>query len=212
MGDDKGNPDVRPAHKVKITKPFYLGKYEVTQEQWLAMVGDDASRFKRPKNPLAQVTWDDCQKFIDNLNGMLDTQGGRFALPTEAQWEYACRAGSDKDFCFGDDKSRLGDYAWCYGNSGGKTHPVGEKKANAFGLYDMHGNVGEWCHDYHNAGYYGKSPADDPTGPTAGTNRVARGGSFENDGGLCRSPFRVGFRPGFRQNSLGLRVALVPAE
>ena len=136
-----------------ITKPFYLGKYEVTQEQWEAVMGSNPSHFKGPKNPVEQVSWDDCQQFLVKLNAKSGGQGSKFVLPTEAQWEYACRAGSTGKFCFGDDEKQLGEYAWYEANSGDKTHPVGEKKPNTFGLHDMHGNVWEWCQDWY--GEYG---------------------------------------------------------
>ena len=146
MGDDN-----ETAHKVRITKPFYLGKYEVTQEQWKAVMGSNPSHFNGPKNPVEQVSWDDCQQFLVKLNTKSSGPGSKFVLPTEAQWEYACGAGSTSKFCFGDDEKQLGEYAWYDANSGDKTHPVGEKKPNAFGLHDMHGNVGEWCQDWYAA-------------------------------------------------------------
>jgi formylglycine-generating enzyme required for sulfatase activity len=148
MGDENGYNNEKLVHKVNITKPFYLGKYEVTQEQWEAVMGNNPCHFKGPKNPVEQVSWNDCQKFLEKLNEKVG--GGRFSLPTEAQWEYACRAGSTTKYCFGNDKSGLGEYAWYDESEGDKTrsagdqtHPVGRKKPNAWGLYDMHGNVGE---------------------------------------------------------------------
>ena len=117
-------------------------------------------------------------------------------MPTEAQWEYACRAGSTTRYCFGDDESGLGEYAWYGENSGDKTHPVGEKKPNAWGLYDMHGNVWEWCADWYDGGYYAQSPTDDPTGPATGSFRVVRGGGWHYAAGCCRSAYRHGTRPG----------------
>jgi len=211
MGEDKGNNWEKPVHKVNITKPFYLGKYEVTQEQWEAVTGNNLSEFKGPKNPVERVYWDDCQAFLDKLNAKTGGQGGKFVLLTEAQWEYACRAGSTGKFCFGDDENQLGEYAWHGKNSGSKTHPVGQKKPNAWGLYDMHGNVWEWCADWYGEGYYAKSPADDPSGPTTGEYRVNRGGSW-GPAGLCRSALRGADVPGSLFNDLGLRVARVPAD
>ena len=213
MGSSESDRDAdreKPQHKVRITKPFYLGKYLVTQEQWKAVMGDNPSEFKGPKNPVEQVRWDDCQKFLLKLNAKTGGQGGKFVLPTEAQWEYACREGSTGKFCFGDDEKQLGEYAWYRYNSGDKTHGVGEKKPNAWGLYDMHGNVWEWCADWYGA--YGAEAADDPSGPTTGPYRVSRGGSWFDVGRFCQSAFRNYFGPGFRYNFLGLRVARVPAD
>ncbi len=201
---------VKRVHEVRITKPFYLGKYEVTQEQWEAVMGDKPSRFKGAKNPVEQVSWDDCQKFLVKLNAKSGGQGGKFVLPTEAQWEYACRAGSTGKFCFGDDEKQLGEYAWYGENSDGKTHPVGGKKPNTFGLHDMHGNVWEWCQDWH--GKYGAEAVDDPSGPTTGSHRVLRGGCRRAYVGICRSTVRYYFSPGDRDADMGFRVARVPAE
>ena len=167
---------------MRITKPFYLGKYLVTQEQWEAVMGNNPSHFKGPKNPVEQVSWDDCQQFLEQAQREGRPRGGKFQLPTEAQWEYACRAGSTTRYCFGDDESELGEYAWYDANSGSKTHPVGEKKPNAWGLYDMHGNVWEWCQDWYDGGYYANSPTDDPTGPATGSDRVFRGGGWDYAG------------------------------
>ncbi|MEI8372937.1 MAG: formylglycine-generating enzyme family protein [Planctomycetota bacterium] len=205
-----GNASEEPVHKVTITKPFHLGKYEVTQEQWEAVMGNSPSHFKGPKNPVEQVSWDDCQQFLVKLNAKTGGRGGKFVLPTEAQWEYACRAGSTGKFCFGDDEKQLGEYAWYDENSDDKTHPVGEKRPNAFGLYDMHGNVWEWCQDWY--GTYGAEAEDDPSGPATGAIRVFRGGSWNYVGRFCQSAFRFIFEPGFRYDFLGLRVARVPAD
>ena len=215
-----GSPDsdnftigyVKPRHRVRITKPFYLGKYLVTQEQWEAVMGSNPSQFKGPKKPVERVSWDDCQQFLGKLNAKVGSGAGNFQLPTEAQWEFACRAGSTTRFCFGDDYSKLGDYAWYDKNSGNTTHPVGEKKPNVWGLYDMHGNVSEWCQDLHDSGYYAKSPIDDPTGAPAGSGRVFRGGSFYNPASNCQSADRYYDTFGLGYISLGFRVSLVPVD
>ena len=202
----------KPRHQVRITKPFSLGKYLVTQEQWKAVMGKNPSQFKGAENPVEMVSWEDCQQFLTKLNASSGTQGGTFVLPTEAQWDYACRAGSKARYCFGNDESKLGEYAWYFGNAGGKPHPVGEKKPNAWGLYDMHGNVWEYCQDWYDGSYYAKSPTDDPTGPATGSYRVMRGGSFHVPSGFCRSPYRSSHMPGGRAFSQGFRVAQVPAD
>jgi len=176
------------------------------------VTGSNPSHFKGPKNPVDTVSWDDCQQFLGKLNAKSAAEVGKFQLPSEAQWEYACLAGSKTRYCFGDDESKLGDYAWYAANSGSKTHPVGEKKPNAWGLYDMHGNVWEWCQDRDGDGYYAKSPTDDPTRPATGSHRVYRGGSWLNDARFCRSAVRSDLTPGFRYYALGFRVAQVPAD
>jgi formylglycine-generating enzyme required for sulfatase activity len=212
VADKDAFSDEQPQHRVRITKPFYLGKYQVTQEQWKAVMGSKPSFLKGPKHPVELVSWDDCQKFFGKLNGKSGKGSGTFQLPSEAQWEYACRAGSKTKYCFGDDEARLGDYAWYAANSNGKTHPVGAKKPNAWGLYDMHGNVWEWCQDWYDGGYYAKSPVDDPRGPARGSGRVARGGGRAAIAKLCRSAVRYSFKPAHSDFNLGLRVAQVPAE
>ena len=176
-------------------------------------MGNNPSNFKGPKNPVEKVSWDDCQEFLKKLNEKIRPPAGEgiFGCLREAQWEYACRAGSTTRYCFGDEESGLGEYAWYSANSGNKTHPVGEKKPNAWGLYDMHGNVWEWCQDWYNNGYYGKSPMDDPTGAATGSFRVLRGGFWGRDAGCCRSAYRRGIAPGYRYDFLGLRVSLVAA-
>ncbi|MGA2032296.1 MAG: formylglycine-generating enzyme family protein [Thermoguttaceae bacterium] len=200
----------KPQHRVRITKPFYLGKYPVTQEQWEAVMGNNPSHFKGPKNPVEQVSWDNCQQFCVKLTAKVG--GGRFSLPTEAQWEYACRAGSTTRYCYGDDESGLGEYAWYANNSSSSTHPVGEKKPNAWGLYDMYGNVWEWCADWCDGGYYAGSPRDDPPGAAAGWDRVLRGGSWLHPAWYCRSAFRVNYESGFRPCDQGVRVSRVAEE
>jgi len=194
---------------VRLTKPFYLGKYEVTQEEWKAVMGNNPSRFPGERSPVEMVNWNDCQAFIAKLQPKVPDSGPEtgFALPTEAQWEYACRAGTRTRFYFGDDPkgTELGDYAWFKGNSGGKTHAVGEKKPNPWGLYDLSGNVWEWCEDWF--GPYQASETKDPSGATSGLGRVIRSGCYD-DSDYCRSAFRGNMRPTTRGFSLGFRVAL----
>jgi formylglycine-generating enzyme required for sulfatase activity len=203
MGDDEH----KPVHRVNITKPFYLDRYLVTQEQWQAVMGDNPSKFKGAKNPVERVSWDDCQEFLKRLNVKSRHGGGMFRLPTVAQWEYACRAGSTSRHYFGNDEDHLGEYAWYRANSGSRTHPVGEKKPNAWGLLDMYGNVREWCQDWYDEGYYANSPADDPTGPASGSHRVTRGGSWNAIAGDCCSASCRILEPGHRSSLLGFRVA-----
>jgi formylglycine-generating enzyme required for sulfatase activity len=211
--DKRTTPDETPQHWVRINRPFYLGKYPVTQEQWQAVMGSNPSRLKQPKDPVEMVNWDHCQVFLGKLNAKTGGQGGKFVLPTEAQWEYACRAGSAKRYCFGDDQAQLGAYAWNKATSGDiATHPVGQKKPNAWGLYDMHGNVWEWCQDWYDEDYYVLSPADDPTGPAEGTERVHRGGMWSNSPAGCRAAFRTYDPPTLCDVRLGLRVAQIPAD
>jgi hypothetical protein len=177
-------------------------------------MGSNPSKFKGPKNPVEQVSWHDCQAFLDKLNEKQPIAGVKFGLPTEAQWEYACRAGSATRYCFGDDEKGLGDYAWHDdGKSGRQTHPVGEKKPNAWGLYDMPGNVYEWCADWYDVGYYAKSSPDDPPGPVSGSDRVFRGGGWSILALGCRSAGRGSLGPGNRTPFLGFRVSsLLPAQ
>ena len=208
MGSKNGLlEDERPVHKVTITKPFYMGVYEVTQAQWKALMGDNPFYFKGDALPVEQVSWEDCQRFLAKLNQRAG-QGRICRLPTEAEWEYACRAGSTSDYCFGDD-DRLGDYAWYPRNSGYKTHPVGQKKPNAWGLYDMHGNVWEWCSDWYDAAYYAESPGKDPKGPSTGQERVVRGGSWFL---TVESAYRIKCLPSDRIDDHGCRVVMSAQE
>ncbi len=204
-------PTEGPQHKIKISQPFYLGKYEVTQAQWQAVTGSNPSRFKDPMNPVEQLSWDDIQPFLAKLNIAFEGKGMLFDLPTEAQWEYACRAGTTTAFSVGDDLALLSQCAWVKANSGGRARPVGQGQPNAWGLYDMHGNVREWCSDCYGADYYAKSPPADPTGPPTGSHRVHRGGCWDHPPRLCRAAFRHHDPPGYRYGDLGFRLALVLA-
>jgi formylglycine-generating enzyme required for sulfatase activity len=209
-GEKKADDEI-PAHQVRISKPFYLGKFEVTQGQWEAVMGSrsNPSNFNGRSNPVEMVSWDNVQEFINRLN----KQEGhtRYRLPTEAEWEYAARAGTTSAYSFGDDAGSLGQYAWYADNSGKKTHPVGQKQSNAWGLYDMHGNVWEWVQDWHGENYYSSSPSTDPKGPSSGSGRVTRGGCWINDAGGCRSASRNSYWPGGRSGEYyGFRLALSP--
>lgn len=177
--------DEGPQQEVTLSTGFRMGKYEVTQEQWAAVMENNPSGFKGRKNPVERVSWNDCQEFIKRLCEKIGAKG--FRLPTEAEWEYACRAGSKTSYNFGDDRNQLENYAWYDGNSGSSTHPVGHKKPNAWGLYDMHGNVWEWCQDwygpykveYENSLFNeGAVKMTDPRGPASGSDRVTRGGGW----------------------------------
>jgi len=191
----------KPIHKVTINEQFHLGTYSVTQREWKALMGTNPSYFRGDDLPVVNVSWDDVQKFIKKLNEKEGT--GKYRLPSEAEWEYACRAGSITEYCFGDSKSKLGEYAWYADNSGGKTHPVGQKQPNQWGLYDMHGNVWEWVQDrWH---FYGASDDGSVWDDGSSANRVVRGGGWRISARFCRSanrsnslPFSHGYNFGFR--------------
>jgi formylglycine-generating enzyme required for sulfatase activity len=197
---------------VILTRPFYIGKYEVTQEQWEKVMGENYSHFEGAKNPVEMVCWDDCQEFLKKLNDMGKEQG-EFRLPTEAEWEWACRAGTKTRFCSDDADATLADYGWFDANSGETTHPVGKKRSNAWGLYDMHGNVWEWCGDWYAAYAKGWRPQVDPTGPATGSDRVLRGGSWDYLPRDCRSSNRDMSPPSYGSSCFnGFRVVAVKAS
>ena len=206
MGSADGESDERPVRTVRLSNGFWLGKTEVTQAQWEALMGKNPSNFKGPDRPVENVSWDDavgyCRKLTEREHsaGRLPA-GYEYALPTEAQWEYACRAGTTGDY-----SGELEAMGWYGQNSGSATHPVGKKQPNAWGLYDMHGNVWEWCRDW--KGDYPGGLTTDPTGPSSGSSRVFRGGSWNYSARFCRSAERSGIEPGYSFNFVGLRVAL----
>jgi formylglycine-generating enzyme required for sulfatase activity len=203
MGSQDGDKDEQPVHQVTISKPFYLGKYEVTQAQWEAVMGRNPSNFTGdPQRPVENVSWEDVQEFIRLLN--VAAKSTRFRLPTEAEWEYAARAGMMTAYSFGDDVGQLGEYAWYAENSGKTTHPVGQLKPNLWGLYDMYGNVWEWVQDWYAA--YTADAAVNPAGPPSSSHRVNRGGSWLDVARCCRSAFRAFDLPGYRGGLLGFRL------
>jgi formylglycine-generating enzyme required for sulfatase activity len=193
------NDDEKPVHTVRISKGFWLGRTEVTQGLWQVVMGSNPSYFlKGSTYPVERVSWDDCQAFITKLNQMVGSN--YFRLPTEAEWEYACRAGTTGDYY-----GNVDSIAWYDGNSGSTTHPVAQKQANAFGLYDMSGNVWEKCQDWF--GDYSGGYQTDPTGPVSGSFRVGRGGSWEFWARGVRSAIRGISVPGNRSNQTGFRLA-----
>jgi formylglycine-generating enzyme required for sulfatase activity/predicted Ser/Thr protein kinase len=207
-------------HQVTLTKDFWLGKYEVTQSQYETLMGTNPSSFTGANLPVENVSWVDAMAFCRKLNERYRDRlpaGYEFTLPTEAQWEYACRAGTTTALNSGKDLSNetyhcenLRELGWYgYNNAENSTHPVGQKKPNAWGLYDMHGNAWEWCRDWYGS-YAGA--ATDPTGPTTGSFRVCRGGSWIINARSCRSAFRSHISPGYRHNALGFRLALASVQ
>ena len=195
--------DEKPVHQVTLTNDYYMGKYEVTQSLWQAVMGSNPSEFKGDDLPVDQVSWNDCQEFIGKLNGLT---GKKFRLPTEAEWEYAARGGKKNCGYQYSGSSNISDVAWYDGNSGNKTHPVGMKQANELGIYDMTGNVNEWCQDRY--GSYVSSPQTNPIGANSGSFRVFRGGSWYYSARYCRSSYRFIVTPVNRFNFLGLRLVL----
>ena len=206
--EERGREDEEHQHEVGIITPFAIGKFPVTFEDYDRFC--EATGREKPSDwewgratrPVIDVSWEDAVAYCAWLS---QQTGARYRLPTEAEWEYACRASSETKYCFGDDERQLEDYAWYSNNAGGKTHPVGEKQANAWGLYDVHGNVLEWVQDWY--GPYSKAPQHDPSGPESGSGRVIRGGSWISDAEYCRSAFRGRIDPGDRDDDLGFRLA-----
>ena len=223
---EEDRDDDERQHRVRLTKGFWLGKYEVTQEQWERVMGSNPSRFKGARNPVEQVSWEGCQRFVEELNKRVQRteDGGRkavFRLPTEAEWEYACRAGTSMRFSFGDsdadlwrygnycDRANTSGYSWqdkTHNDGHDKTAPMGSFRPNAWGLHDMHGNVWEWCQDWY--GSYPTGTVTDPAGPGSGSSRVFRGGCWFTLARSCRSAVRSMLSPDIRDFILGLRLAM----
>ena len=197
---EKGRYDDETQYEVTLTKSYYMGKYVVTQEQWKSVMRKNPSSMKGANLPVTDVSGEDCQKFIKKLNGITK---GKYRLPTEAEWEYACRAGITTAYSFG---NRLTKAIANYGDGPrGSTKVVGSYKPNAFGLYDMHGNVSEWCEDWYAA--YPAGAVVDPKGPLTGEKRVLRGGSYTGSGSWVRSSTRNSFAPPFPFDNHGFRLA-----
>ena len=193
----------KPVHQVTLTRDYYMGKYEVTQALWQAVMGSNPSKFKGDDLPVEQVSWNDCLEFIDKLNSMT---GRKFRLPTEAEWEYAARGGKKSRGYQYSGSSNISDVAWYDGNSGSKTRPVGTKQANELGIYDMSGNVWELCQDWYDS--YVSSSQTNPTGAVSGSYRVIRGGCWYDNARYCRLSYRGNVTPDYRCNSHGLRLVL----
>jgi len=196
--------DEKPAHEVTLTKPFYLGKFEVTQEQYQQVMGVNPSYLQGRDLPVEQVSWNEAQEFCNKAS---EKTGLAVRLPTDAEWERACRAGTRTTYYTGDAEADFERAAWYDKNSSNTTHPVGQKAPNVWGVHDMHGNVWEWCADWY--GNYSAEAATDPQGPTKGQYCVSRGGSWFQFPSHGRSAFRVGFIPGSRLDWLGFRVVVV---
>ena len=188
----------KPLHKVTITRPFEMGKYEVTQAQWQAVMGTNPSKFKGPDLPVENISWRLTQEFMQKMNDRKD--GYKYRLPTEAEWEYAAKAGHSSA------SASLEDEAWYEKNSNGKTQPVGMKRPNAWGLFDMRGNVWEWVQDWFGKTYYASSPATDPPGPPSGVFRVARGGSWSDVAEVTRVTMRSVAEPGYALGSSDVEI------
>jgi len=209
MGDDEGDDDEKPAHRVRLGA-FYMDVCEVTQDDYLKLTGKSPSKFKGPDRPVDQVSWHDAIQYC-NMRSLregfkpcynpttleCDFTSDGYRLPSEAEWEYACRAGTTTRWSFGNRGAKLGEYAWFKANAERTTHAVKQKAANPWGLYDMHGNVSEWCNDFYAEGYDPQSPTQDPRGPASGEQRVVRGGCWATSEDSCRSSARGSESPGF---------------
>ena len=208
MGGDKhleqAEDHENPIHTVRFSKPILMGKHAVTQRQWSEVMDGNPSGFKDDLRPVETVSWNDVQDFIEALNIREGRKGYR--LPTEAEWEYAARAGSEGAYAFGSETVRLEEFAWYKKNSRNRTHPVGQLSPNAWGLYDMHGNVHEWCLDWFDRRYYSQSTSAEPVGPAEGLAKSLRGGDWGSEGWYCRCASRSLSSPDRRSNRVGFRL------
>ena len=204
MGSNDGGIDEKPVHSVTLSD-FFISKTEVTQKEWKEVMGNNPSSFKGDNLPVETVSWNDIQKFIKKLN---TKTGLNYRLPTEAEWEYAARGGVKTQNSASQKYSgsnNIDEVAWYYSNLGSKTHSVGGKKANELGIYDMSGNVWEWCNDY-DSSYYKNSPKNNPQGASSGSYRVYRGGCWSYSAKYCRVAFRYNNYPDYSRNFLGFRL------
>lgn len=213
MGSMSEEDDEKPVHTVILSKPFWIAVFETTQKQYQTLMGDNPSRFNDPEKPVDSVSWNDAVIFCERLTEK-EKAAGRlpenyiYRLPTEAEWEFACKNGTDNiRFAFGDSQSILPEYAWYSKNSKESTHKAGNKKTNALGIYDVHGNVWEWCLDWYDDSYK-KGIVKDPKGPIQGTEKIAKGGSWRSQGHLCRSGYRAFFSPSDTMDYVGFRIVL----
>ena len=216
MGD--ANESDAPVHEVSIVS-FYMDKYLVTQQQYEKVMHNNPSRWKGANNPIEQVRWSDAVRFCNarsqlaGLQPCYDLQtwqcnfdASGYRLPTEAEWEYACRAGTTTAYFFGDNPAKLDEYAWFDKNAGGRPRPVGQKHPNSWGLFDMSGNVWEWCNDFYAVDYYAASPKQDPRGPDQGKTKVVRGGAWRFSADNCRSGYRYNESPGYSDVCFGYDI------
>ena len=203
---NSGDSDEHPRHRIEISRPFYLQTTPVNQYQWQCVMGYNFSHYRsKDRLPVEMVSWNDAQKFIGSLNEIEKTN--KYRLPTEAEWEYACKAGREDQWYCGNEHDKLPKFAWFAKNSRGRTHVVGQKKANRFGLYDMHGNVWEWCQDWYDKDYYTKRIGQGPEGPPRGKKKVCRGGAWYCNHNLVRSANRGKADPANKENHIGFRLA-----
>jgi formylglycine-generating enzyme required for sulfatase activity len=231
MGSRQGRDEEKPLHKVWVDA-FLMDRHEVTQAEYEKAGKVEAfpnpSHFQGADLPVEQVSWPQAARYCnvrsraeglkpcyDESTGECDFEANGYRLPTEAEWEYACRAGSTSDYSFGAEARQLPDFAWFVDNAAKKTHPVGRKKPNAWGLYDMHGNVAEWCHDVYDPSYFKTSPEKNPRGPESGNENVLRGGSWKSPADMLRSAARIGENPGFSdaclaRDAIGFRCVRKP--